>query len=154
MNSAVIHDTFTIERTLKASRERAFAVWSNKDLKARWFAGPADVWTPVKRELEFKVGGKETVLGSFSQGGSSHFDAVYMEIVDQTRIVYAYRMTVNGDLMSVSLTTVEFEDSGAGTRMKFTEQGAFFTGDAGDVKQRMVGSEMLVSNIARFLEEN
>lgn len=153
MNNEIIHDAFTIERTLKASRARAFEVWANPEMKAKWFVGPPGVWTEVIREHEFAVGGKEVVGGDFSQGSSSRFDAVYMDIVDLTRIVYAYRMFVNNELLSVSLTTVEFKDSGTGTRMIFTEQGAFFTSDLEEAAKRKLGSEMLVDNVARFAEE-
>jgi uncharacterized protein YndB with AHSA1/START domain len=154
MNRDVIHDTFRIERSFKASRKRAFEAWSNVDLKAKWFAGPAEIWTAVKRELEFTIDGKETVVGVFSQGGSSRFEAVYLDIIDMSRVVYAYRMFVDDELLSVSLATVEFKDSGTGTHMIFTEQGAFFTSQEGDAAERKRGSEILLENIAQFLEEN
>jgi uncharacterized protein YndB with AHSA1/START domain len=153
MSPKVIHDAFVIERSLTASRQRAFEVWSNPDLKAKWFVGPAGIWTQVIREQDFAVGGKEIVRGAFSQGGTSHFEAVYMDIIDQSRIVYAYRMFVDDELMSVSLATVEFKDSETGTHMTFTEQGAFFTSKPGVAHERKRGSEMLLDNIVRFLEE-
>ncbi|TMG34851.1 MAG: hypothetical protein E6H88_14185 [Chloroflexi bacterium] len=49
------------------------------------------------------------------------------------RIIFAYDMHVDDKRISVSLATVELEPKGAGTRLVFTEQGAFLDGydDAG-----------------------
>ena len=43
----------------------------------------------------------------------------------------AYTMAVDGTNISASLGTVEFEGIGAGTRLIYTEQGAFFDGGDG-----------------------
>ena len=45
-----------------------------------------------------------------------------------TRIVYSYDMHLNEDRISVSVTTVEFEAAGEGTRLTFTEQGVYLDG--------------------------
>ena len=44
------------------------------------------------------------------------------------RIVYTYDMHLDETRISVSLATVELEPAGAGTRLIFTEQGAFLDG--------------------------
>jgi hypothetical protein len=50
----------------------------------------------------------------------------------------------------VSLTTIEFLGDGEGTRMLFTEQGAFFDGpDA--AAQREHGTGLLLDALGRFL---
>ena len=61
------------------------------------------------------------------------FDAHYHDIVPDERIVYSYTMHVNGNKISVSLATIEFQKAGAGTLLVLTEQGAFLDGydDAG-----------------------
>jgi uncharacterized protein YndB with AHSA1/START domain len=53
--------------------------------------------------------------------------------VPDRRIVYAYAMHRDDVKISVSLATVEFVPSGAGTTQVVTEQGAFLDGydDAG-----------------------
>ena len=47
------------------------------------------------------------------------------------RIVLAYTMAVGGRRISASLATVEIVAEGDGTRLTFTEQGAFFEGSDG-----------------------
>ena len=48
--------------------------------------------------------------------------------VSNQRIVYTYDMHLNEARISVSVATVEFQKKGAGTRLVFTEQGAFLDG--------------------------
>ena len=44
------------------------------------------------------------------------------------RIIYGYDMHLDDKRISVSLATVEFKPAGKGTRLTFTEQGAFLDG--------------------------
>jgi uncharacterized protein YndB with AHSA1/START domain len=126
------HSTFIIERTYAASPARTFAAWSDAATKARWFAGPDD-WKVDVREQDFRIGGRERVRGIFPDGRVSDFDAHYHDIVANQRIVYAYSMYVNEKRISVSLSTVEIEPAGAGTKLTYTEQCVFLDGydDAG-----------------------
>ncbi len=152
MSNAPTHDTFTIERQFKAGRKRAFEAWSQIALKEKWFVGPAGKWTLLRREFDFRVDGREIARGAFGDGDTSHFDAIYLDIVAQERIVYAYRMYVNDVLLSISLVTVEFEDCGTGSKTKFTEQGVYFATQEA-AASRLQGSEMLMDNLTRVLEE-
>ena len=62
-------------------------------------------------------------------GGPVHtYDAIYQDIVADQRIVYSYDMHLDERRISVSLATVEFKPSAGGTRLVFTEQGAYLDG--------------------------
>jgi uncharacterized protein YndB with AHSA1/START domain len=145
--TAAVHGTFTIERELPHPPERVFAAWSDPKAKAAWFSGPSGQWTPLEREMDFRVGGRERAKGRWTSGVVTDFQAHYLDIVPQRRIVYAYNMHVDEKKISVSLATVELEavavGNKAGTRMKVTEQGAFLDGydDAGS-RERGTGSLM------------
>ena len=57
------------------------------------------------------------------------YEALYQDIVPAQRIVYTYDMLLQETRISVSLATVEFTPVGDnGTRLVFTEQGAFLDG--------------------------
>ena len=56
---SVEHGDFTIERELAFPPARVFAAWADPKAKAQWFAGPADKWKLLEREMEFRVGGRE-----------------------------------------------------------------------------------------------
>jgi uncharacterized protein YndB with AHSA1/START domain len=121
----VVHDTFTLERVLSAPPSRVFEALSKPDIKARWFAGPPS-WTEKERTLDFRVGGRERVSGVHGGGMMSVFDAVYLDIVPDQRVVYVYEMTVNGRKISASLATFQLFAEGNKTRIVLTEQGSYF----------------------------
>jgi uncharacterized protein YndB with AHSA1/START domain len=152
MSTQIAHDVFTIERTHRASRERAYRAWADFDKKAKWFVGPAGRWTALRREQDFSVGGQEVVVGDFEGHGTSGFFATYQDIVPLERIVYSYRMFVDEVLLSISLVTVEFHDEGSGSKTVFTEQGVYF-GDPVAAANRRQGSDILMDNIARSLDD-
>ena len=119
------HDTFIIERQFPQSPAGVFNAFSDPTAKARWFSGPAGQWQENLRQADFRVGGRERLVGTWQGGKTSSFDAYYLDIVPDERIVYAYVMEIDGTPISVSLATVEFQPAGAGTRLIITEQGAF-----------------------------
>jgi uncharacterized protein YndB with AHSA1/START domain len=122
------HATFVIERLYEARPALVFAAWASREAKARWFVGPPGKWTETLRELDFRVGGRERLVGAWEGGRVSAFDARFQDIVPDRRIVYAYDMYVDDVKISVSLATVAFKPEGAGTRMIFTEQVVFLDG--------------------------
>jgi uncharacterized protein YndB with AHSA1/START domain len=130
------HATFSIERTFASTPALVFAAWAEPRAKARWFAGP-DNWKETIREFDFRVGGRERLSGIWPGGRVSAFDARYLDIAPSQRIIYVYDMHIDGAKISVSLATVEFKPAAIGTRMIFTEQGAFLDGydDAGSREQ-------------------
>jgi uncharacterized protein YndB with AHSA1/START domain len=142
------HDSFTIERTYDAARASVFAAWSRPELREKWFAG-GDGWTVVIREQDFRIGGHERVRGEWQDGRSSDFRSTYHDIVDGERIVFVYDMYVGDEMISVSIGTVELFDAGAGTRMRYTEQGAYL--DYDDKGSREHGSNILVDRLGAFL---
>jgi uncharacterized protein YndB with AHSA1/START domain len=121
---SVTHGIFTIERRFDASPKRVFTAFADPKAKARWFGGPEE-WGPGDVGMDFRVGGKEFSYGGPPGGQVHRFDAVYQDIVPDERIVYTYDMHLDDVRISVSLTTIELFPDGAGTRLKFTEQGAF-----------------------------
>jgi uncharacterized protein YndB with AHSA1/START domain len=122
----VIHDTFTVERTVSATPARVFEALSKPEIKAKWFAGPTG-WKEEERVMDFRVGGRERVKGVHQGGITSLFDCLYLDVVPGERIVYTYEMTVNGRKISTSLATFELVAEGTGkTRIVLTEQGAYF----------------------------
>jgi uncharacterized protein YndB with AHSA1/START domain len=124
---SVIHADFTIERQYDCTPSQAFSAFSDPELKAQWFAVPAD-WENRVWELDFRVGGGEVNSGAPAGGTVHTFRSRYHDIVPDERIVFAYDLLGDDRLWSVSLTTVEFFAAEAGTRLVFTEQGAFFDG--------------------------
>lgn len=124
---SVTHATFAVERTYDASPARVFAAWADPAAKARWFAGP-EGWETTVFEMDFRVGGRERNRGGPPGGPVHTFEALYQDIVPDERIIFSYAMRLDETPISVSLATVELAPTGDGTRLVYTEQGAFLDG--------------------------
>ena len=153
---SIAHGTFTVERRYDASPARVFRAYSDPAAFRRWFAD-GDGWTIFEWELDFRVGGGFT--GSFrfgDEGNDTWFnDTAYLDIVPDQRIICSYVMgRVNDDgkrRASASLGTPALVADGSGTRLIYTEQGAFLNG-ADDIAGREVGCAEMLEALARELE--
>jgi uncharacterized protein YndB with AHSA1/START domain len=146
---SVQHATFVVERTYDASPSRVFAAWADRAAKARWF-GADDESEDDEFELDFRVGGHERRRGS---AGDSVYtvEARYQDIVPDERIVYSYDMRFDEQRISVSLSTVVLAPAGDGTRLSYTEQGAFLDGlDTPDQREQGMGG--LLEALGGYLE--
>src|SRR4029079_1343654 len=149
MDHNVTHATFTLERSYPVPPARVFAAWAEPAAKASWFTpGPGfghaldfriggreeATRGPGRRpgighELDFRIGGREVATGGPDGGPVMTFETFYRDIVPDQRIVYTSTLSTETDLMTVSLTTVEFTPGAdGGTRLVLTEQGAFLDG--------------------------
>jgi uncharacterized protein YndB with AHSA1/START domain len=144
-----VHDTFVINRSFAFKPELVFAAWASAEAKSRWFVGPAG-WQSQHRELDFRVGGHERVIGRKPDGGVSKFDARYYEIVPNARIVYVYDMYMNDVRLSISLVTVEFQERKDETQLVITEQGVFLD-ELGDPRGREHGTRILIDQLEQAL---
>ena len=105
--------------------------------------------------MDFRVGGREhgrfVLLAKTPAEGEHVNETVFLDIAEGQRIVFAYTMALNGRIHSASLATVRFTEAGAGTRVSYTEQGAFY--DKGDgVNGRKAGWTSILDALARQLK--
>ena len=149
MTESVTHATFVLERTYDADVERVFAAWATQKAKARWFIGPEGA-ERSDHELDFRVGGKEHLSVAVPAGPLYSFDAVYQDIVVNERLVTTYQMHMDGELISVSVATVELEPAGTSTKLTYTEQGAFLD-ELDTAAAREEGTAELLDNLGRAL---
>lgn len=152
---SINHATFVIEKTYPVTVERAFAAFSKPNTKRLWFAeGPG--FEVNQFDMDFKIGGLETSKFTYVGEGAATNpmtmgnDTVYLDIIDNKRIVLAYTMTVNEKRISSSLASVEFIKDSAGVKVVFTEQGAFFDGSDGP-EGRKAGWEELLAQLEKAL---
>lgn len=154
----VVHSTFTIERTFPVPPARVFRAFADSSEKQRWFRAEEIGERVVSYAADFRVGGMETSRFRFEGGAPGAppagtlmgNDTVYVDIVENERIVFAYAMLVGDRRMSASLATIVLEPSGKGTRLIFTEQAAFF-GTADGPKLRKDGWTGLFEKLASAL---
>src|SRR5690242_3073733 len=144
------HSTFVIERMLRAPPAMVFKAFADLQAKEQWFSAPPDQCKTEKREMDFRVGGTEIVVGRWNNGMVSDFRARYHDIVPNERIVQSYEMRVDGKMISVSIATTEFRPHGTGTKLVFTEQDTFL--DFDDAGGREQGSIGLIDNLVRVID--
>ncbi|HEX3794312.1 MAG TPA: SRPBCC family protein [Acidimicrobiales bacterium] len=140
------HATFAIERTYPAPPARVFAAWSSHEAKAQWFGAP----NSSAYQLDFRVGGREANAGGPPGGPVYTYDAEYLDIVPDARIVYAYAMSCDADRISASVTTVEFVPDGDGSKLTYTEQGVYLDGhDTPEIREG--GTRELLDQLGKVL---
>ncbi|HYL99287.1 MAG TPA: SRPBCC family protein [Blastocatellia bacterium] len=148
---SVTHSNFVIERTYPATPQRVFAAFADPGRKRRWFADTGESQQD-EFQMDFRVGGFERKRFRAKNGMNLKNDTVYMDIVPDKRIVFAYTMSVEDNRISSSQSTVELLPAENGTRLVFTEQAAFFEGADGP-QMREGGWRHLLDNLGNLLQE-
>jgi len=134
---SVALSTFTIERHYPALPSRVYAAFADPAQKAKWFVGPDDVFETAEWELDFRVGGREYNSAKAKNGPQHSFEATYLDIVENERIIYSYVMHLDEAKISASLSTIQIFPDGDGTLLTLTEHGAFLDGyDDADSRER------------------
>ena len=158
MTARPAHGMFTVERRYDASPQRVFEAYSDPVAFRRWFveAPGATIYT---WNHDFRVGGQGG--GRYRFGGEESDigfnDTRFLDIVEDQRIILCYVMgrEIGNERRrdSASLATVELAPDGGGTRLTYTEQGAYFGEDgAAHIPLREGGCAAMFENLARELE--
>ena len=135
MAGPVVHRTLSVERTYPAPPARVFAAFADPGTKRRWLAEDAGVEVD-EFTLDFRVGGFERSCFRFVGGGPVRNDTLFLDIVPDERIVFAYALSAGEVRTSAALTTVELAADGGGTRLLLTEQVAFLDGVDGTASRQ------------------
>lgn len=152
---AITHETFTLKKIIAAPPARVFAAWADPEQKRKWFVeDDSENWETLDYTMDFRVGGREygrfVLLAKTPAEGEHVNETVFLDIAPDQRIVFAYTMALNGRIHSASLATVRFTEAGTGTRVSYTEQGAFY--DKGDgVAGRKAGWMSILNALAAYL---
>jgi uncharacterized protein YndB with AHSA1/START domain len=148
--SKVDHATFTITRDFKAPPARVFVAHTSRDAKMRWQAG-GEGWETFEFTVDVRPGGREVWRGSFRGSPEIRNNVSYFDVVENERLIFGYEMYVGEKRISVSLATIEFEPGGPGTRLTFTEQGAYLD-DPEAAANREAGTRALIEKLAKEVE--
>ena len=130
-----MHRTLSVERIYPAPPARVFAAFADSGTKRRWFA-EGEGWEVDEYTLAFRVGGFERTRFRSVGGAPVRNDTLFLDIVPDERIVFAYALTAEEVRASAALTTVELAADGGGTRLLLTEQVAFLDGVDGTASRQ------------------
>jgi uncharacterized protein YndB with AHSA1/START domain len=151
----VIHETFSIARTYPATLSRVFGAFASQEAKNIWGdtgdleSSDADV---TQTAFDFRIGGRER-FGFKYQGTTYRYDALYYDIVPHQRIIYSYEMYAGDARISVSVATIEFAETGDGSALTWTEQGAYLDGidGPGAAQLRSAGTAEMLDGLEKYL---
>lgn len=105
-----------IGRVLDVPRDRAFACWATAERLRQWWV-PAP-WTAPEAELDFRPGGSNRVVMRSPDGQTVLHQSVFLDIVENTRIVFTDAFTQAWVPSARAFITgeVTFADAPGGTR--------------------------------------
>jgi uncharacterized protein YndB with AHSA1/START domain len=148
---SVSHVTFVIERDYPVHPAKVFGAWADPAAKSVWMDDPDYGGSDEgDYELDFRLGGHERFGGVTPDGKTYRYDAVFYDIVPDQRLVYCYEMYQGDERMSVSLATVQIAADRDGTKLTYTEQGAFLDG-IDKPEDREGGTVWLLDNLGKYL---
>ena len=154
---AVQFDSFEMDEAFACPVQKLFAAFTDPTIKRAWYAEGAHAETHETLEytLEPHVGGKEilrVVLNDKTPvpGLEIQMAGECVARVDNALLVYASRMIVRGQVVSITNETFEFAPDGAGARLRLTQQGAYLEGSDGPELRRR-GHQQLLSDLRRHL---
>ena len=144
---------FTLTRDYSAPPERVWDAFADEQQKLSWW-GAGDAMEPREWSFDFRVGGRDVAEGKFHHGPVSRYEATYTDIVEHVRIVTTYDMWIDGDHMSTSVASLEFEPTEQGTRFTHVEHGVFFDRFWADGPGRESGTRGLLDALGAYLERS
>ena len=144
---------FTLTRDYSAPPERVWDAFADEQQKLSWW-GAGDAMEPREWSFDFRVGGRDVAEGKFHHGPVSRYEATYTDIVEHVRIVTTYDMWIDGDHMSTSVASLEFDPTEQGTRFTHVEHGVFFDRFWADGPGRESGTRGLLDALGAYLERS
>lgn len=145
------HASFSLERHLAHPPQLVYRAFADPAAKAAWFVGP-EGWQSGGHTLDLRVGGREHLETVLPDGGPRiTFDATYLDVVPDERIIYAYEMTIAGQRISASLACIVLHAVSDGTHLTVTEHGIFLDG-LDRVEERERGTRELLDKLATWLD--
>lgn len=150
--TAIVHADFTLERSYPASPARVCDALTDNDARYRWFFS-ASGFTILAIDPPAAVVNGATEHSRFSRpdtGVELTNDTTWLDVAPE-RLIFAYAMTLAGAPLSSSLVTITLHPEGNGTRMRFTEQGAYLLGSE---RGRAEGTGGMLDRLGQELARN
>ena len=104
----------------------------------------------AEHSQDFVAGGHESVRAFDGDGHTLAYRATYVEIVPNQRILTTSTLHNEDQLSTVSVTSIEFEADGAGTRLVLTEHGIYLPGQEQPVWREQGTAQQLDALASEF----
>ena len=132
-----IRRDLTITRKFAAPRALVFRAWTEPKHLAQWF-GPRGFTIP-ECAVDARVGGGLTIVMRAPDGARHPMRGIFQEVVQDERLSFTnIALDAEKNPLLEGITTVTFEDDGAGTRLTLSTH---MEGAAGLVDRMLEGME-------------
>jgi uncharacterized protein YndB with AHSA1/START domain len=148
MNEKPQHATITLERLYQAPLERVFSEFADPVARARWSPPSNDVL--IYDKTDFRAGGRDVFRCGPASDPKFRGETWYHVIVPNQRVVSSETVDADGQLLAVSLNTLDIEATGEGTNLKLTVQVVSLAG-AGMFEGFESGNKSALENLSRHL---
>jgi uncharacterized protein YndB with AHSA1/START domain len=151
LSVSVLNGSFAMTRSFAAPPGRVFDAFADLSLRRRCFRIPG---AEDRHELDFRVGGGEVSRGRVATE-QIEYRSRFVDVVANERIVFAYELSLDGRLRTISLVTIELAGGPSETRVTHTEQYVLlgFSGDGrDDVAHLEAGVRLLFNGLRPIVE--
>jgi uncharacterized protein YndB with AHSA1/START domain len=120
MPNTTTPENLTVQRVIRAPRERVFRAWTDPNEILKWFA-PGDC-RALQAHVELRVGGNYH-FRVFTHGIEMDLVGVFREITAPSRLVYTWQFKGGPPPdMPETLVTVEFVEKGSSTEIRIKHE--------------------------------
>ena len=112
--------SFTVSRTVDASRDKVFDAWTKPEILKRWWGPPG--FTAPSADIDLRPGGKYRIGMRGPEGDIFYLAGTFVEIKKPEKIVYTWAWEEESGPGHESLVTVEFHARGAKTEVVVTHE--------------------------------
>ena len=125
--------SLTLTRSYPVAPEKVWRAWTDPEAIKRWF-GPGAGEPVSLAQLDVRVGGRFRIVFGGADGKAHECAGVYQEVVPNRKLAFTWSWP-NSTPERVSVVTIEFRGSPAGTELIFKHE-QFFDESARDGHQR------------------
>jgi len=124
-----------LTRLIDAPREKVYKAWTDPDLLKQWFA-PLPYTTPVA-ELDVRPGGANLIVMRDPQGNEFPNRGVYLEVVENERLVFTDAYTTAWEPSGKPFMTVILSFADEGGKTRYTARVRHWTAADREAHERM-----------------
>ncbi|BBM03524.1 SRPBCC family protein [Microbulbifer sp. GL-2] len=150
MNLQILHDTISINKTIKAPVEHVFSAWADPKARSIWGAPSEDV-TIEFLESNFRVGGVDVHRCGRKSNLRFLVETRYYDISRPNRLLFTERVETDDEQLSLSTVTVEIEDFGKLVELNVTVQIVSLVGSE-MIEGTRKGWEKAIAQLGEFVE--
>ena len=142
------HGTLIFERLVPASVQTVFHAFADPIQRAEWGA-PSDTAVLLYDSADFRPGGVDRFRCGSRNNPNVNGTTWYLQIIENSRIVSAEMIEMEGRPLSASLTTLELWPEGESTQLRSTSQVVSFVGSE-MLKNYQIGNDGALDNLVRY----